>query len=151
MRVQDVMTENVQTVSPGATAEEAWQLMRQKQVHHLVVTNGSLIVGVVSDRDTGGRHGAAVRQHHRVAELMTFPAATVPLTTTIKKAASMMRGRSIGCLVVEDEGRVRGIVTVSDLLDLLGRGADRQPARTKRWTLAHRVPHRKARRATGVW
>jgi CBS domain-containing protein len=29
MRVQDVMTEGVQTIAPTATAEEAWSLMRR--------------------------------------------------------------------------------------------------------------------------
>ena len=62
-----------------------------------------------------------------------------------------MRGRSIGCLVVADAGRVRGIVTVSDLLELVSRGLDRHAVTTKRWTLKHRAPHRKLSRASGVW
>jgi hypothetical protein len=41
-----------------------------------------------------------------------------------------------------------GIVTLSDLLDLLGRGIDR-PAKPARRIATHRVPHRK-RRMAGV-
>ena len=62
----------------------------------------------------------------------------------------MMRGRSIGCVVVTDRGRVVGIVTVADLLELVGRGSDRPMTTTKRWTLRHRTPHRKRHAATGV-
>lgn len=48
MRVQDVMTEGVQTISPNTAAEDAWNLMRLKRIHNLVVTKGSRIVGILS-------------------------------------------------------------------------------------------------------
>jgi CBS domain-containing protein len=150
MRVQDVMTTDVQTVSPETKADEAWNLMRVKHFHHLVVTKGRRILGVLSDRDAGGRRGAAVRTGHAVLDLMSEPAVTVLPDTTVRRAANLMRGRSIGCLVVANAGRVLGIVTVSDLLELVGRGLDRQVETTTRWTLKHRVPHRKAK-ATGMW
>ena len=59
MRVEDVMTERVETVAPTAAAADAWELMRQKGFHHLVVTTGPRVVGVLSDRDSGGRFGGA--------------------------------------------------------------------------------------------
>jgi CBS domain-containing protein len=82
---------------------------------------------------------------------MTKPVVTVGPTTTVRRAANLMRGRSLGCVVVTDRGRVVGIVTAADLLELLGRGSDRPVASARRWTLTHRVPHRKRRVATGVW
>jgi acetoin utilization protein AcuB len=151
MRVQDVMTAGVQTAKPSGKAEDAWELMRAKRIHHLVVTDGARIVGVLSDRDAGGPRGASLRAGRTVADLMTAPAVTVEPETTVRKAANLMRGRSIGCLVIERGGRAAGIVTVSDLLDLLGRGGDRSVEETKRWTLKHRAPHRKRARSTGPW
>ena len=151
MRVQDVMTTRVQTTSPGMPAEGAWNLMREKGVHHLVVTEASRIVGVLSDRDIGGRHGAPVRRDHTVGDLMTERVVTVAPDTPVRKAANLMRGRSIGCLVVAARERPVGIVTVADLLELIGRGIDRPVATTKRWTLRHRVPHRPRTQAPGVW
>ena len=152
MRVQDVMTKGVKTVAPAAAAEDAWNVMRLNRIHHLVVTKASQIVGVLSDRDAGGRRGRAVRENSTVADLMTAPAVVVDPTTTVRQAANVMRGRSIGCVVVANAGRAVGIVTVSDLLELVGRGLDRGAATSKRWTLSHRSPHRKAKRAaTGMW
>jgi acetoin utilization protein AcuB len=151
MRVQDVMTAGVQTAKPTGKADDAWELMRAKRIHHLVVTDGARIVGVLSDRDAGGRRGASVRAGRLVADLMTVPAVAVSPETTVRKAANLMRGRSIGCLVVEHGGRAVGIVTVSDLLDILGRGGDRGVEKTKRWTLKHRAPHRERARSTGPW
>jgi acetoin utilization protein AcuB len=151
MRVQDVMTTGVRTVSQKMAAEDAWQLMREKGIHHLVVTEGRGIVGVLSDRDVGGRHGEPVRRNRTVGNLMTAPAVSIAPETPVRKAANLMRGRSIGCLVVADAGRAVGIVTVADLLELIGRGIERPAASTTRWTLRHRVPHRPHPRASGVW
>lgn len=145
MRVQDVMTAGVKTIPPTTSAEDAWNVMRLSRIHHLVVTKG--VVGVLSDRDAGGRRGAAVRTNHAVADLMTAPAVTVEPTVTVRQAANLMRGRSLGCLAVVTSARVVGIVTVSDLLELVGRGHDRGVVTTKRWTLKHRAPRRKSYRS----
>ena len=151
MRVQDVMSGAVQKVSPATGAEEAWESMRLKGIHHLVVTDGTRVAGILSDRDAGGRHGGALRKNRTVADLMTRDVVTVPPSTTLRKAANLMRGRSIGCLVVAEGSRVRGIITVTDLLTLMGRGADRGEPTAKRWTLKHRTPHRKQHGAFGAW
>jgi CBS domain-containing protein len=151
VRVQDIMSEAVQTISPATEAEDAWTLMRTKGIRHLVVTEGRRIVGLVSDRDLGGRRGASVRKSQTVRDLMTEAVVTVPPTAPVRKAANLMRGRSIGSLVVGVEGRVVGIITVADLLELIGRGVERPVAATSRWTLKHRAPHRPRVRADGVW
>jgi acetoin utilization protein AcuB len=151
MRVEDVMTRGIQTISPKASADDAWNLMRTQRIHHLVVTDGARTVGILSDRDAGGARGASVRKNRAVRDLMTTHVVTVPPTTTIRKAANVMRGRSIGCLVVADRARTMGIVTVADLMDLLGRGLERSVTSATRPLLQHRVPHRKQHRGGAAW
>jgi CBS domain-containing protein len=151
MRVQDVMTRNVMTVSAAATADQAWMLMRAKRIHHLVVTEGQHIVGVISDRDLGGPHGATVRDTRLVSELMTENVVTIEPEVTVRKAANLLRGRSIGCLVIVRDGRVLGVITAADLLELIGRGTERPIAEARRRTISHRAPHRKRHQAVGAW
>ena len=62
-----------------------------------------------------------------------------------------MRGRSIGCVVVIRAERVVGIVTVSDLLELVGRGRERGAGEPSRPTLNHRAPHRKSKGVVAAW
>jgi CBS domain-containing protein len=82
---------------------------------------------------------------------MTTSVLTVAPDTTVRAIANFMRGRTIGCVPVTDNQRLVGIVTVSDLLTLLGRGVDR-PARPPRRGLHYRTPHRKKKRVFGgVW
>jgi CBS domain-containing protein len=151
MRLQDVMTTQVKTISPTALAGDAWTAMRLHRIHHLVVMRGTRAIGIVSDRDLGSRQGAAMRATKTVDELMTAPAVTAAPTMTIRQAANVMRGRSIGCLVVVDRGRPVGIVTVSDLLEVVGRGRARGSATSARPALNHRVPHKKVHTAVRAW
>jgi CBS domain-containing protein len=151
MRVKDVMTVGVKTIAATAAAEDASNNMRLNRFHHLVVTEGRRVVGVLSARDAGGRRGASVRTNDRVADLMTAPAVTVDASMTVRQAANVMRGRSIGCLVVVESGHPIGIVTVSDLLELVGRGLDRGAVTSNRRTLSHRAPHRKSKGVVAAW
>ena len=150
MRVQDVMSTTVHTVTPTTTADVAWNTMRLNGIRHLVVTDSTGAIGLVSEGDLGGRRGAKARAGHSSGDLMTSPVVVVPPDTTVRRAANLMRGHSIGSLVVAKGKRVVGIITVSDLLELLGRGTEQpSPVRT-RAGLNHRVPHRKGR-AGGAW
>ena len=151
MRVQDVMSKGIEVIAPDAAAADAWEIMRLRGMHHLIVREDGRLVGVFSDRDAGSRRGASLRQGRTVAELMTQGVKTIPAQTPLRRAANVMRGRSIGCLVATEGKRPVGIVTVSDLLDAIGRGADRTPRQVARPTLNHRVPHRKQHGAGKAW
>ena len=121
MRLQDIMRKDVRTIARDESADAAWSLMREYRIRHLVVLEGKSIVGVISERDLGGSRGASVRRNQTVDDLMTADPFCVEPTTTIKDAANLMRGRSIGCLPVVAKSKVVGIITVSDMLELLGR------------------------------
>jgi acetoin utilization protein AcuB len=62
---------------------------------------------------------------------------------TVRQAANLLRGRTIGCLPVVEDGAILGIVTTIDLLELIGRGAERPVPKTRRWVLKDRGPRRK--------
>jgi CBS domain-containing protein len=133
MRVYEVMTKAVETVKPAVLASEAKTRMRQKKIHHLVVTHGSELRGVVSERDLGGAKLPKTLGKWTVEDLMTSPVVTVTSRTPVRRAASLMKGRSIGSLVVTTaNGKVAGIVTVSDLLELIAKKPERQSNRDKR-------------------
>ncbi|MDQ3365683.1 MAG: CBS domain-containing protein [Myxococcota bacterium] len=128
MRIAEIMTRNVRSVPPELSAQRAWSEMQRARIHHLVVMERARIVGIVSARDLGGPRGAAIRGHRTVADLMTPQVVAAAPETTVRKAAQLLRGRVIGCLPVVDGKQLVGIVTITDLLDLLGRGADRPAA-----------------------
>lgn len=151
MRARDIMTQGVLTVSSGTPADQAWQLMRTHRIHHLLVGSTGKPTGVLSERDLGGRSGPSVRRASTVDDLMTRDVVSVPEGETVRKVANVMRGRSIGCVLVTQRRKIVGIITVSDLLELLGRGGEHLSRTISRPPLHHRVPHRKQALPTGVW
>jgi len=150
MRARDVMTTGVLSISPNTSAASAARLMRGRRIHHLLVKDGSVRAGIVSDRDLGGRLSATATGERTVASLMTPTVVTVDANATIRQIANVMRGRSIGCVVVTERDRTVGVITISDLLELIGRGAERPVKNTERRALHHRAPHR-PRARFGVW
>jgi CBS domain-containing protein len=150
MTVSDVMSPDVVTVAPALPVAEARSLMRQHQIHHLVVQRGSQTVGIVSARDLS-RPGGSRKPPQTVADVMTRHVLTAEARTSIDRAAYKMRGHSIGCLIVLNRGRVAGIVTPSDLLGLLSSRARHSRRADTRTAIHHRVVHRHRARADGVW
>ncbi|MCI0342504.1 MAG: CBS domain-containing protein [Planctomycetales bacterium] len=134
MRVSDVMNRLVQTIEADATADEAWRRMRARSIRHLVVLEGTDVVGILSDRDLGSSRGAGVRRGRLVGHLMSPNVVTVAPDATLREAARLLRGRAIGCLPVFDGRRLVGILTASDVLDAVGAapGRDRAPAESRR-------------------
>lgn len=132
MRLQEIMRTQVITIGPDATADAAWLQMERKDIRHLVVTEGALLLGVLSERDLGGRKGGAVRRGRTVRDLMSPQVASARPATTLRQAANMMRGRLIGSLPVVEDGRIVGMVTATDVLEELGRGSSRPAVQAKR-------------------
>ncbi len=141
MRIAEVMTTRVETVPAGESAENALRRMRAKRVHHLAVMLGEEVVGVVSARDLDSLGSA--RSYRTVGDVMSSPAVTAQPDTTIRQASNLLRGRTIGCLPVLEGGRLVGILTTTDLLELIGRGSERPVSKAKRWVMKGRGARRK--------
>jgi acetoin utilization protein AcuB len=88
----------------------------------LVVKRGSEIIGIISERDLGGPNGSTVCEGHTVGDLMVRDIVTASPEMTVKLAANLLKGYGIGCLPIINNGELVGIVTISDLLDLLASG-----------------------------
>jgi acetoin utilization protein AcuB len=141
MRLRDIMHSKVQTVSPRESAAVAFERMRRARIRHLVVQDGKKVVGVLSDRDVAGM--GSLRQVETVEDVMSSPALTGSPDLTLRQAANLLRGRTMGCLPILEDGKIVGIVTTTDLLELIGAGVERPIPKTRRWVLKDRGPRRK--------
>jgi acetoin utilization protein AcuB len=137
MRINEIMTKDVVAVAPGRPIGEARDTMKRARIRHMVVVDGGRVVGIVSDRDLRG-------SARTIADVMARDVVAAKPSTTLKQAANLLRGRTIGCLPVFEGNRLIGIVTTTDLLDLIGRGAERPVVESKRWTMRRRAPNRRA-------
>jgi CBS domain-containing protein len=108
---------------------DAARRMRERGVGTLVVLDAERRpIGIVTDRDLVTRVLATTTDPRkaRVAEIMTPDPQVVGESTPIEEAlAKMRRGRHRRLLVVDDAGRLVGVVSVDDVLALLGTEAYR--------------------------
>jgi len=144
------MSEPVETVPAVMRLKEARDLMHGLRVHHLIVKEAGKVVGVLSASDVAPARTQRAGDEVRVGDVMSLNVASIDQNETVRKAANLMQGRSIGCLAVTGERQLVGIVTVSDLLRLLGKGGERRTS-ADRASLHYRVPHRKQRSGSGRW
>jgi acetoin utilization protein AcuB len=132
MLVQDVMHTSVVTITPDTTLPEAIRLAGQRGVRHLPVVEDGQLVGIVSDRDLKRAMASPatsldVRELNylldrlRVAEIMTRTVITTGAMFPVEEAARVMVQEKIGALPVTEGGRLVGIVTETDVLDLFVR------------------------------
>ena len=137
MQIRDVMTTPVITIGPEENASAAWKRMRRRGIRHLVVADDARLVGVISERDLGGRGGDERRKNRTVQQLMTPNVETAHPDMPLDRAADLMRERLIGSLPVVDADRFVGIATATDVFEALGQdamgalsGAERQLLRS---------------------
>lgn len=138
--VRDVMTTRVVAVRLNATYKEMAARLREFRVSAFpVLDDDDKVIGVVSEADllakealeysvpgvTGGiLHGREQAKAAAVtaAELMTKPAVTTGPREPVSHAARLMYSRKVKRLpVVDDDGRLVGIVTRADLLSVFSR------------------------------
>ncbi len=141
MRLSEIMSTPVATVSISSKLGTVREEMRRRKIHHLVVLDGKRVAGVVSARDL-----TAADDDLDVVDKMAAPVVTAGPDTTLREAANLLRGHAVGCLPVTDRGKLVGILTVSDLLELVGKGVERPIEMGKRWTLKHRGPRQRRMR-----
>ena len=117
--VADRMHRKVLTAGAAQSSEEAWGRMQRHKVRHLVVLRDGKVAGVLSERDLAGERGIEMRRGRSVERMMTPAAVTVAPGASLHEAARLMRTHNIGCLPVVHEGRLRGIITTTDLLEFV--------------------------------
>lgn len=132
MLVRDVMQTNVVTVTPKTTLPEALRLVQQRRIRHLPVVEKGELIGIISDRDLKRAMAPSATtlevpelnfllDQLSAAEIMTRTVITIAPTVPVEEAARLMVKEKISALPVTEGIRLIGIVTETDVLELLVR------------------------------
>jgi CBS domain-containing protein len=118
LKVEDVMVEGVITIDSYATVMKAVSLMNENEIGCLVVTRRGKAVGIVTERDLLTR--VIVKSKNpkktKVREVMTKPLISGQPDMDLEEATKLMFKMKIKKLpVVESEGRLAGLITLTDV------------------------------------
>lgn len=127
------MSKDLVTISAYRPISDARDLMEERNIRHLPVTDkDGLVIGILSDRDVNRAMspvGPGFLGGKLVSDFMSWPAITVDEETALADVAEGMLDEKVSSFLVTRAGReVVGIVTSDDLLKVLRnllRGSDR--------------------------
>jgi CBS domain-containing protein len=122
MPVRDIARSNVVTISPDASLSAVVEVMGEKSVGSVVVVSEDGPERIVSDRDLafavlGGEYDP---EETRVADIKTDELVTVDANTGIYDVVEEMSEHGVRRVPVTDGDELVGIVSLSDIIVLLG-------------------------------
>jgi acetoin utilization protein AcuB len=125
MLVRNFMASDVVTLSPDQTCHEALQELRRCKVRRAPVVQNNKLVGIVSERDLlrvlpgtcaqASTMAGEAGMDLPVRDIMRTKVITLSPSDHLKQAASIMLRHQIGGVPVVQGGRLRGIITESDI------------------------------------
>lgn len=132
MLIKDWMSKSPVTVKPATSIMKAAKLMKENGYHRLpVVDDDGTLVGIVSDRDikeASPSKATTLDMHElyyllseiKIGDIMTKNVVAVTPGDTVEKAAVLLLRHTVGGLpVVDDESKVVGVITDSDIFKVL--------------------------------
>ena len=117
MKVSEVMTRDVETVSPDQPVQEAARFMLSADAGSIPVTDGERLIGMITDRDIAVRGIAkGYGPDTPVRELMTDDLVIARVDDDTDDIAARMSNAQVRRLpVVDEDERLCGIVSLGDL------------------------------------
>jgi CBS domain-containing protein len=109
---------SVYTITPDASVWDALKLMAEKSIGALVVTEGSKIVGIVSERDYARKVVLKGRSSEdtRVRDIMSSPVMYVRPDHTNEDCMALMTENRLRHLPIMDNGELIGLISIGDLV-----------------------------------
>ncbi len=109
---------SVETIAGDVSVHDAVRRLGEKRIGALPVIEAGQIVGIISERDVIyclREHGADVLDWP-VSRVMSSPAITADSEMPVLAARALMTQRRIRHLPIVDNGQIRGIVSIGDLV-----------------------------------
>ncbi|MBU4342229.1 MAG: CBS domain-containing protein, partial [Candidatus Altiarchaeota archaeon] len=124
-KVEELMTKNVITIEPEVTVHDAVEKMRKHGIHSIIVAKDDDVLGIVSYYDilllmASREHGKNVT----VGEIMNTDLITVGSEEDVMDSLELMLENHVLRLPVLDNGKLVGIITTTDFVNVFDKGLD---------------------------
>ena len=109
------------SINPNCTVYDALEIMFEKNVGALLVTEGNRLVGIFTERDYARKvilKGKASKETP-VGEIMTEEPTSVSPDTGIEECMQLMTNRFVRHLPVIENGELKGVVSIGDVVKFI--------------------------------
>ena len=111
-RAESLIIRDVITISPSETVKGATELMQKHNISGLPVVQGEHLVGILTGRDVRFADPSLL-----TSDVMTKKVITAPSDTDIEGAKEILHRHRVEKLpLIDKEGRLRGLMTIKDIL-----------------------------------
>lgn len=115
--IADVLHRDPVRVSAERSVRDAARLMQTHSVSCLLVTQGEQLCGILTDKDIRNRVVAAGQSYDLpVQAFMTSPVHSLDSQALLFEAMQSMSLHNVHHLAVTEQGRPKGVITVTDLI-----------------------------------
>ncbi|WP_037502549.1 CBS domain-containing protein [Sphingomonas jaspsi] len=116
-QIRDLMTSNIETLGPDATAQEAATAMRRADTGSIPVVEGNRVVGLITDRDIAIRAVAEGRGPDcSIRDLMSADPVCAYESDDVESIAQRMAEAQVRRLPVVDQNeQLIGMISLGDL------------------------------------
>ena len=116
--VRDVMSKAVKTVRPNSTINEVVRKMNKFEIGSIIVADNEKPVGIITERDILRRvlEVTVAAEAMKAKEIMSSPILTIDSQATTEEAATLMNSKRIKKIPVLEDGKLVGIVTLTDIV-----------------------------------
>ncbi len=120
-QVRDIMEKNVITIQQDKTAQNAAQILKEKEISFLVIMNEGKPSGIVSERDIVQKIAAKnlASSSVKLEEIMSKKFRWVEPDTSIEDAVQKMLNNNIRRLIVLQDENLVGVITQTNMTEFL--------------------------------
>lgn len=118
MKAQDIMSRNLIIMDDNTSISEVARIMKEKDIGFIPISNDNKIIGVITDRDiVVNAISNKCSLDTPVKEYATKNVISVNLDDNVSKILNVMRKNKVKRVLVNDEHKLVGIVSFSDILN----------------------------------
>lgn len=123
MKVRDLMTKNVQFCEPATNLASAAEIMWNTDCGVLPVVTDGKLAGILTDRDICMALGTRNRRPSEITagDVATKDVETCAPEADVHAAMTLMRKAKVRRLPVVEDGHLKGILAINDIVDAVDR------------------------------
>jgi CBS domain-containing protein len=119
IQVKDIMTKQLISADPTTTLFQISKMMEQG-VGAILVKKDAIPAGIITDRDFAIKVAAnKMPLDTTVEKIASYPLKTISSDQSVLKASEIMSSQKIRKLAVSENGRIVGIITSTDIVNLI--------------------------------
>ena len=118
MKAQDIMSRNLIIMDDNTSISEVARIMKEKDIGFIPISNDNKIIEVITDRDiVVNAISNKCSLDTPVKEYATKNVISVNIDDNVSKILNVMRKNKVKRVLVNDEHKLVGIVSFSDILN----------------------------------